>query len=266
MPLFSVITPTYQCADKLRATIDSVLAQPGEMFEYLLIDGGSKDETVDCLRSYGGQIRWISEPDAGIYDAMNKGIRMATGRFLYFLGAGDRMQPAVLEAVAAEIGKVSAGSSTVLPTLLYGSVAWSSRKWYYGHRFNRFKLLYSNICHQAVFYEKSLFELLGLYNTGYISLSDWELNIRAFNHPGIRRRYIPLQVAIYEGEGKSVTIDDHAFHKDFPQLARQHYGHFVAAIVRLAFLAAHPRVLFYYEPRRLMRRVFQAALMAKQRL
>jgi hypothetical protein len=102
------------------------------------------------------------------------------------------------------------------PTLLYGNVDSPHYSRPYDGRFDRFKLLRRNICHQAIFYQRSVFERLGFYNTKYRLLADWEFNIRCFNDRGIRKRYIPLRVADYEGGGESITTSDLAFYADFP--------------------------------------------------
>src|SRR2546421_9448699 len=97
--LFSIITPTLNPGRKLEDTINSVLSQNKELFEYIIVDGGSTDETLDIIRKSGERIKWISEEDRGPYDSMNKGIGMATGDYLYFLGAGDLLRPNILEKV-----------------------------------------------------------------------------------------------------------------------------------------------------------------------
>ena len=219
-PLISVITPTFNSGAKIAATIASVLSQREGLYEFLVIDGGSADDTLAHLRARGSALRYLSEPDQGIYDAMNKGIRLTSGEFLYFLGAGDRLLPGVLEAVAAEIRKLSCQGQTSRPTLLYGNVDWSHYSRPYDGRFNRFKLLRRNICHQAIFYQRSVFERLGFYNTKYRSLADWEFNIRCFNDQGIHKRYIPLRIAKYEGGGKSATTPDPAFCAELSRLSR----------------------------------------------
>src|SRR5258705_11239297 len=89
---FPIITPTLNSGPKLEATINSVLSQKEDLFEYIVVDGGSSDETLNLLRKHGERIKWISEKDRGVYDAMNKGIGMASGRYLYFLGAGDHLR------------------------------------------------------------------------------------------------------------------------------------------------------------------------------
>jgi len=219
-PLISVITPTFNSGAKIAATVASVLSQGKGLYEFLVIDGGSTDDTLAHLRAQGAALRYLSEPDGGIYDAMNKGIRLTSGEFLYFLGAGDRLLPGVLEAVAAEIRKLPGQGQTSRATLFYGNVDRSGYSRPYDGRFNRFKLLRRNICHQAIFYQRSVFERQGFYNTRYRSLADWEFNIRCFNDRGIRKRYIPVQVADYEAGGKSATTPDPAFCAELLRLSR----------------------------------------------
>ncbi len=240
-PLISVITPTFNSGTKIAATIASVLSQEEGLYEFLVIDGGSTDGTLAHLRAQGPALRYLSEPDEGIYDAMNKGIRLSSGKFLYFLGAGDRLLPGVLEAVAAEIRKLPRQGQTSQPTLLYGNVDWSDYSRPYDGRFTRFKLLRRNICHQAIFYQRSVFERRGFYNTKYRSLADWEFNIRCFNDPDIRKRYIPLRIADYEAGGKSAATPDPAFHAELSRLTRQQYGVGIAMLMRLEFLLSNLR-------------------------
>src|SRR3954468_2397674 len=149
-PLISVIIPTFNSGAKIAATVGSVLSQRQGLYELLVIDGGSTDDTLTHLRAQGPALRYLSEPDEGIYDAMNKGIRLTSGEFLYFLGAGDRLLPGVLEAIAAEIRKLPGQNGTARSTLLYGNVNLSHDCRPYDGRFDRFKLLRRNICHQAI--------------------------------------------------------------------------------------------------------------------
>ncbi len=90
-PLVSVVTVCRNVVDEIDATIASVVSQTHPAIEYIIVDGASTDGTVEAIRRAGAKIdRWISEPDAGIYDAMNKGIRLANGEWIIFMNAGDR--------------------------------------------------------------------------------------------------------------------------------------------------------------------------------
>lgn len=91
-PSVSIITVVFNAKELLEGTMQSVFCQTCTRLEYLVVDGGSNDGTTDLIRAHSDQIgHWVSEPDKGLYDAMNKGLRMATGEFVWFLNAGDRL-------------------------------------------------------------------------------------------------------------------------------------------------------------------------------
>ena len=119
-PKFSIITITYNAAAAIEPTLQSVLSQTYTNYEYLLIDGGSKDDTVAKAKASGIEFAHIvSEPDNGLYDAMNKGITLATGDYLCFLNAGDAFfAPDTLQTIANAAMKEEA-----LPDVLYGETA-----------------------------------------------------------------------------------------------------------------------------------------------
>jgi glycosyltransferase involved in cell wall biosynthesis len=104
MPKVSLITITYNAEKYLERTIQSIIRQTYPHIEYLIIDGGSKDGTLAIIRKYENHItRWVSEPDKGIYDAMNKGLNLATGDFIWYMNAGDEIYAAdTLEKIFAQ--------------------------------------------------------------------------------------------------------------------------------------------------------------------
>lgn len=116
-PTFSIITITYNAEQWLERTILSVLSQSYSNVEYIVIDGGSKDQTVDIIKQYeAGLSFWVSEPDKGIYDAMNKGLAHATGDYVWFLNAGDTLYTAdTLQRIVSSIRK-----KVSLPDIIYG--------------------------------------------------------------------------------------------------------------------------------------------------
>lgn len=99
-PKFSIITPTLNQAEYIRQTIESVLNQDYPNIEYLVIDGGSTDSTLDILQEYGDRFQWVSEKDHGQADAINKGIRKATGDIVAFINSDDYLQPGALRLIA----------------------------------------------------------------------------------------------------------------------------------------------------------------------
>ena len=110
MPTVSIITITYNAERFLERTIQSIVAQPATDYEYILIDGASTDGTLDIVRKYERHItHWISEPDKGLYDAMNKGLHRARGEYVWFMNAGDELHdPQTLPRLLAQIEATSA--------------------------------------------------------------------------------------------------------------------------------------------------------------
>jgi Glycosyltransferases involved in cell wall biogenesis len=116
-PTFSIITVTYNAEQWLERTVLSVLCQSYFGVEYIIIDGGSKDGTIDIIKQYEtGVASWISEPDSGLYDAMNKGLRKATGDYILFLNAGDTFH--TNDTLQQIVGKIS--KRKALPDIIYG--------------------------------------------------------------------------------------------------------------------------------------------------
>jgi glycosyltransferase involved in cell wall biosynthesis len=96
----SVVTATYNCGAKIASTVRSVLAQDASLFDCLVVDGGSTDETLGVLETFGDAITVVSERDRGVFDALNKGIARSTGTYLYFLGAGDTVRAGAFSRLA----------------------------------------------------------------------------------------------------------------------------------------------------------------------
>ena len=109
-PLFSIVTVCLDAEAHIALALDSVLNQTSDDYEYVIADGGSTDGTLDILRAYeprfGGRMKWLSEPDGGLYDAMNRALGRACGEYVGFVGADDRLLPRALEAVVRVVGAV----------------------------------------------------------------------------------------------------------------------------------------------------------------
>jgi glycosyltransferase involved in cell wall biosynthesis len=201
-PLISIITVVYNGAATLEATIRSVREQSWKNIEYIIVDGGSKDGTMSLVEKHRDAVaKWISEPDKGVYDAMNKGIRMAMGDWLYFLGSDDLLHdPGVLERL---FDTPFDGDCD----LLYGNVTSPAYKGPYDGEFTLEKLLSKNISHQAAFYRRELFQRLGDYDLRYRLHADWDFNLRCFMAEGVRTRYADVLVAEFGAEGMSSSHD-----------------------------------------------------------
>lgn len=127
-PLISIITITYQAERFLKRTMDSVLSQDYTNLEYILVDGGSKDQTVPIIKEYQElfqkkevSFKWISESDKGIYDAMNKGIKLATGAYVWFMNAGDQISSEnCLSSLIQGIPEGMTNDLVTMPDFIYG--------------------------------------------------------------------------------------------------------------------------------------------------
>ena len=218
--IFSIILATFNCGRKVEATIQSILAQNRDLFELIVLDGASTDDTLDYIGKYESDLRLISEKDAGVYDAFNKGIESATGRYLYFIGAGDRLREGVLETVSEFLP-----AETDAPALVYGDAYVVKERLNYGGEYCESRLTTQNICHQAAFYHRDIFKLLGKYDLRYSIYSDWALNLECFGDRRIRTQYLQYVIVDFEGGGLSSTAaGDANFKRDFPRLIRRSLG------------------------------------------
>lgn len=214
-PILSIITVVRNGIATIEACINSVIAHDTPAVEYIVIDGGSTDGTTSVLVRYDDAISyWASEPDAGIYDAMNKGVRRAKGDWILFLGCDDTLT-ACLE--------------TVLPllkdkhTLYYGNAYWRQARRTYDGPFPAAKLALTNLCQQAVFYPRSAL-LKYPFNLKYRTQADWEMNMRCFSDPEFRFQYFPETIASYNDEsGASSTQRDLALEADYLRLLWRHF-------------------------------------------
>jgi glycosyltransferase involved in cell wall biosynthesis len=218
MKLLSIITPAFNASGKIAATVASVLRQEPSLIDYHVIDGGSSDDTVDLVRRIAPEVDVISEPDAGIYDAINKGIARSRGRFFYVLGAGDVLRPGIVAHLAERLATLPPNS------ILYGNVHWVSLQRLYDGPFTKRDLTLRSICHQALFIDRSLVDMLGPYDLRYPISADWHFNIRCFSDPRVHVQYVDEVTADYEGGGISDTGRDTRFQTDLPDLIRASFG------------------------------------------
>lgn len=219
---FSIIIPTYNASRCLSKALDSLLTQTWERYEIIIVDGGSTDGTQEIVESYQvnfkGRLSCISEKDAGIYDAMNKGITRASGEWIYFLGSDDILYDnTVLETVSVYIG------NSPRCDILYGDVLMGRGKRILGGEFTGEKLIKKNICHQAIFFQKDVFSIIGYYDIRYVSYADWVHNMRWFNSSRITHQYIPIIVAQYALGGHSNTVFDAQFYKDIASIVKANF-------------------------------------------
>ena len=194
--MISIITATFNSAKTLKDTIQSVLRQTNKDFEYLIIDGGSTDETIDIVKSYesefSGRLKWVSEKDQGIYDAMNKGIKMASGDVVGILNSDDYFtSDDILQTVdnAFKSHEIDA---------IYGDIHFirdgnpqKCIRYYSSRMFTPFWLRFGFMpAHPSFYCKREVFEKAGLYSLDYKIGADYEMMVRLFKKYRIMSQYI----------------------------------------------------------------------------
>ena len=223
----SIITINYNNAEGLRKTLASVASQTYPNIEHIIIDGGSSDESVNVIQDYVAQVKseelrvksiiWVSEKDKGIYNAMNKGIKRATGEYIQILNSGDilaapdvteRMVSALAQAKSEELRGTS--KEIGIP-ILYGNmvkydynsnkvigkskeVEYSLRNYYSG-----------TMNHDCCYFRRDLFETYGLYDENLKIVSDWKWFIQAIGLGNVKPVYVNIDVTIFDASGISET-------------------------------------------------------------
>lgn len=221
----SIITINYNNAEGLRKTLNSVASQTFRDFEHIIVDGGSTDESVEIIRNYADEqairlkgykairqencnadnltslpIIWISEPDKGIYNAMNKGIRLANGEYLLFLNSGDCL---VCESTLSNFV-----DCILMEDIIYGNNLQicsdgNMRKVEYDRYVTGKTLFNHTIPHQASFIKRSLFDSIGLYSEDLRFGSDWEFYLKALFYHNCSFRFVDIDVCLFDMTGIS---------------------------------------------------------------
>lgn len=204
----SIITVNLNNITGLEKTIKSVLAQEYRALEYIIIDGGSTDGSVEVINKYSGHISyWLSERDSGIYQAMNKGIRAATGEYLLFLNSGDTLSsPNVLRALI--------NAADTRAELIYGNV---ERMFKNGARdilkmpaaLSLVHLVNATLSHQATLVKRALFEKYGFYDESLQIMADWAFFLKVIQ-AGASSQYVDINVAVYSMDGLSSRLTSRA--------------------------------------------------------
>jgi len=207
----SIITINLNNASGLQKTIESVINQTHTDFEYIVVDGASTDESVEIIKKYEAKIPyWISEPDSGIYNAMNKGIKQAKGEYCLFLNSGDWLYNSkVIEdcmnldfsddivygyQLKEENGKIGDDICLDVPYISF------------------LTLKKSHIPHQVCFIKRNLFEKIGLYNEENKIISDWEFLMKALFIHNCSIERIPVKITVYDTGGIS-SIEEYKKHQ-----------------------------------------------------
>lgn len=202
-PKISVVTVCFNAADCIEKTILSVINQTYKNIEYIIIDGGSTDGTVDIIKKYADCIDyWVSEPDKGIYDAMNKGIKVATGEWINFMNAGDcfgnmNILQQMEKEITSDIRILRGNIIRIYPKYKIKSVGVIKQDPKLIDMFD------NTFHHQACLIQTSLFEEYGIYSTDYKLCSDWKFFFDCVVLYKVKSKYINIDVANFQMGGAS---------------------------------------------------------------
>jgi len=218
-PKISVGIVVYNGIEHIRNALDSIVRQTYKNLELVVVDGGSDDGTRNVLNEYARNISvLVCEPDKGIYDAINKVCSLATGEWIIFLGCDDVLLDS-FSRMAVLLRRPD--------TVYYGDVIMRSSGTIYGGRFSKYRLMRHNICHQALFYPKSVYKKYS-YSLDYPWLADHVYNLKLVGDK-VPFVYTGVVVSIYNNQGRSAS-GDAKFSRDQVALIRVAFGNLYALI------------------------------------
>jgi glycosyltransferase involved in cell wall biosynthesis len=215
----SVATVVFNAKDLILKTLESVENQDYKNIEYIVVDGGSSDGTLEIINSKKSFIHMIiTQPDKGIYDAMNKAAGLATGEFLLFMNAGDIF---FSEDTVSDFVQKGYNDGFVY----YGDAIYMDRftgnAYLRGGFFTKYRLSKTNICHQTIFFSKEVYKSIS-YNLRYKMNADWALNIQIYRK--IKYVYLDMIIAFYDSTGLSSITCDNNFKRDQKKIILKYLG------------------------------------------
>jgi glycosyltransferase involved in cell wall biosynthesis len=190
----SIITVNYNNKEGLLQTIKTVLSQTNHNFEWLVIDGGSKDGSLEVIKDHQDKINfWVSEPDNGVYNAMNKGILAAKGDYILFLNSGDYFNTD--EAISI-INKTKVTEDFIICDYILNSKIGIQRV--YQPKNPRKHLITGMYCHQSVLHKRQLFKTIGSYDQSYKIMADYAFLMNCFFRYNATFSFITEALVVYD--------------------------------------------------------------------
>ena len=198
----SIITINYNNSAGLQRTIESVLSQTWKDYEWIVIDGGSTDGSLEIIKKYASHFSfWCSEPDTGIYNAMNKGITHAKGEYLNFMNSGD--------CFYSSDSLLGLFKNTYIEDILICDAMYL----YNGHEivfcdasscnYDYDLFMRGTLPHQASFFKRTTFDKFGNYDESLKIVADWKFFVETIYYGGATTKYVPIKMCLYEGNGIS---------------------------------------------------------------
>ena len=248
----SIITINRNNAAGLEKTMQSVAAQTYKEFEYIIVDGASTDGGVEVIKSFEskfGHLKWVSEPDSGIYNAMNKGIRMASGDYIQILNSGDSLaKEDVTERMLTALGETDA------PSILYGNMVKCFPdgyrmvdKSFAGQEITMLGMYTGTLNHDPAYIRRDLFDKYGYYDESLKIVSDWKWYLQAIILGDEKPKYVDMDVTLFDMTGISETSKEldkeerkKVLEQLFPEAVLKDYERYVFPIEQINRLQRHP--------------------------
>jgi len=259
----SIITINRNNAPGLEKTMQSVLSQTRTDYEYVIVDGASTDDSVTVIKrlapAFGDRLKWISEPDKGIYNAMNKGIGMATGEYIQILNSGDSLvSPDVVEKMYAALEKEN------FPSILYGNMLKDfpdghvhRDKGFAGEDITLLGMYIGTLNHSPAYIRRSLFDKYGPYDESLKIDSDWKWYLQAIVFGEEKPVYADIDVTLFDMTGISETNTaltkaerEQVLQELVPPTVLADYDAWVPSIRQMRRIKRHPwayRVVWFLE-------------------
>ena len=248
----SIITINRNNADGLEKTMQSVICQTFKELEYIIVDGASTDGSVDVIKKYESQVthlKWVSEPDQGIYNAMNKGLRMASGDYIQILNSSD-----CLAASDVTQQMISALEQSGFPSILYGNMIKCYPdgkkmidKSFEGREITMLGMYMGTLNHDPAYIHRELVEKYGYYDESLKIVSDWKWYLQAIILGDEKPRYVDIDVTLFDMLGISETNKDldkeerkRVLEQLFPKTILADYERYAFPIEQFNRLQRHP--------------------------
>ena len=208
----SIITVCKNAENAIERTMLSVVSQNcfNENIEYIVVDGASTDKTVKIIKQYANKypIKWINEPDSGIYNAMNKAFKMANGEIVYFLNAGDKLFDEKVISLVLKKFEESDCDFLYTDILSYDSSNLSKGFLKKFNLVDKYFLFRDCICHQASFYRKNVIKKFSGFDENFKLAADYEMLLKLTADKSLKKEYLPITAAYYDISGISSTATD----------------------------------------------------------
>lgn len=246
-PTVSILTATYNSLEGLKETVESVAGQSTDEYEHIVIDGGSRDGTVEWLENQADGLIWISEPDQGIGDAINKGLGLASGEWILVLHAEDTF--AGPNSLAKALGHLGSESDLVCFDVSFIASMGTRRLQSHGLSL---RLNWKPFPHQGAFTRAALFDRVGIFDTSYAICMDYEFFLRAYRY-GARSAVKHEILTRMSGTGVSSRRDWPSLRQRFSEERAIHLQHCPSLALRIVYTVYWPIYLAYRRAREFFR-------------